>query len=122
MSPGRRNALIFGAVAAGAAAAGLWLGAGGKPDLLDSTPFTDLQGRARKLAEWRGKPVVVNFWATWCAPCREEIPMLAEARNAGAGRFEVVGIAIDNAPKVAEYAANYKISYPVLVAGGRAWT
>src|SRR5688572_2115763 len=119
MAPERRRALVFAAVAVGAGAAGLWLGAkppAGSP--LEHADLTDLEGRARRIAEWRGKVVVVNFWATWCAPCREEIPMLMEVRGErGASGVEIVGIAIDNRPKVVEYAGNIKISYPVLVAG-----
>jgi len=120
MAPERRRALVFAAVAVGAGAAGLWFGARPKPGSpLEQAELTDLEGRARRIAEWRGKVVVVNFWATWCAPCREEIPMLMEVRGArAASGLEIVGIAIDNPAKVAEYVANVKISYPVLIAGG----
>ena len=60
---------------------------------------------------------VINFWATWCAPCREEIPLLVASRQKyGASGVEVVGIAIDNAAKVREFSATFKISYPVLLA------
>ncbi len=120
MSPGRRRALAIGGVGLAAAAAGLWFGLRPRPGSpLEHAEFIDLQGRTRRIAEWRGKVVVVNFWATWCAPCREEIPMLMEVRAArGVGGLEILGIAIDNAAKVAEYAANFRSSYPVLVAGG----
>jgi thiol-disulfide isomerase/thioredoxin len=118
MAPERRRALVFAAVAVGAGAAGLWLGArppAGSP--LEQAELTDLEGRARRIAEWRGRVVVVNFWATWCAPCREEIPMLMEVRGArAASGLEIVGIAVDNPAKVMEYAANIKITYPVLLA------
>jgi thiol-disulfide isomerase/thioredoxin len=67
--------------------------------------------------EWRGKVLVCNFWATWCPPCREEIPLLVSQRDALASKgLEVVGIAVDSAPKVAEFAKTAKISYPILVA------
>jgi len=86
---------------------------------LDATAYPDLAGKPRRIAEWRGKVVAVNFWATWCAPCREEIPLFMEVRRERASQgFEVVGIAIDNADKVAEYARNAAISYPVLIADG----
>jgi thiol-disulfide isomerase/thioredoxin len=61
--------------------------------------------------------VVCNFWATWCAPCREEIPLLVAARQKyGPAGVEVVGIAIDNAAKVRQFSASFHISYPVLLA------
>ncbi|MGQ0512118.1 MAG: TlpA disulfide reductase family protein [Betaproteobacteria bacterium] len=86
---------------------------------LDAMAYPDLAGKPRRIAEWRGKVVAVNFWATWCAPCREEIPMFMEVRRErGPQVFEIVGIAIDSADKVAEYARNVAISYPVLVADG----
>jgi thiol-disulfide isomerase/thioredoxin len=60
---------------------------------------------------------VLNFWATWCAPCREEIPLLVSARQKyGPAGVEIVGIAIDNVAKVGEFAATFRISYPVLLA------
>lgn len=129
MSPGRRRALAYGAAAAAAAGAGIWTGvrllSGGaapEPTIvspLDAMTFPDLAGKPRRIAEWRGKVVAVNFWATWCAPCREEIPLFMEVRRERASQgFEVVGIAIDNAEKVAEYARNAAISYPVLIADG----
>lgn len=129
MSPGRRRALAYGAAAVAAAGAGIWtsvrlLSGSAAPELsfaspLDAAAFPDLAGKPRRIAEWRGKVVAVNFWATWCAPCREEIPLFMQVRRERASQgFEVVGIAIDNEPKVAEYARNVAISYPVLIADG----
>jgi thiol-disulfide isomerase/thioredoxin len=117
MAPGRRKALAFGAVALAAAGAGLWVGNRPQPGPLERAELVDLEGNARRMSEWRGKVVLVNFWATWCAPCLEEIPMLIEVRqNTAPLGLEIVGIAVDNGVKVAEFTAKIKIPYPVLVA------
>lgn len=122
----RRRALAYASVALAAGAAGAVLGplylqqSTGAAGLL-GTVFPDLEGRARRLIDWTGKVAVVNFWATWCEPCREEIPLLIEVsrKYAGAG-VEVVGIALDTVAKITEYAANYRISYSLLVGDARA--
>lgn len=123
MSLRRREALALAGVALLAGAAGFLLGPGmlqrqsGTAATLAGVRFPDLRGVPRDLAEWRGKVVVLNFWATWCAPCREEIPMLMEVRRKYASKsVEVVGIAIDMEAKVAEYVNEMKIDYPILIA------
>ena len=95
----------------------LQLGAGAQEEVLRSARFADLEGKTRQLAEWRGKVLVCNFWATWCAPCREEIPLLVAAREKyGPSKMEILGIAIDNLSNVREFTTLFKISYPVLLA------
>ena len=116
--------MILGGAGLAAAAAGflvgpalLQLGGGREEGALAQAVFKDLDGKPRRLAEWQGRALVCNFWATWCAPCREEIPLLIAARQKyGPLGVEIVGIAIDNAAKVREYAASFNISYPVLLA------
>lgn len=119
----RREALALAGVALAAAGTGFVLG----PHLLNrqsvdtraisAARFKDLDGATRDLSKWHGKVLVLNFWATWCAPCREEIPMLMVARDKYAPLgVEIVGIAIDIASKVAEYVKQMQIAYPVLVA------
>ncbi len=132
MTPGRREALILGAAGLAAAAAGFLLGpillqstpgggagegAGGGDFALRSATLVDIAGQPRKLSEWQGRVLMCNFWATWCAPCREEIPLLmaARAKYASAG-VEIVGIAIDNAAKVRDFSASFRITYPILLA------
>ena len=68
--------------------------------------------------QWRGKVLVVNFWATWCAPCREEIPGFIQFQQRyGARGVQFVGVAIDQKERVAPYAKEMGINYPVLVGG-----
>lgn len=131
MTPGRREALILGTAGIAAAAAGFLIGpvllrstGGGSapaPQSGDRIPrsatMVDLAGKPRQLGEWQGRVLVCNFWATWCAPCREEIPMLmSEREKYGRSDLEIVGIAVDNGAKVAEFAASLKITYPILLA------
>ena len=131
MTPGRREALILGAAGLAAAAAGFLLGpvllqstgggagegTAGANSALRSASFVDLAGRPRRLNEWQGRILVCNFWATWCLPCREEIPLLMAARaKFSPSNVEIVGIAIDNAAKVREFSTSFNISYPILLA------
>lgn len=76
----------------------------------------DMEGRSRAMGEWAGKTLLINFWATWCAPCREEIPLLeaAQAKYASRG-LQVIGVAIDDPAEVAAYQREVHISYPVLL-------
>ena len=126
MAIGRRDALILGSVGAGAAAAGALFGVlalqtqSGAADLL-AARFSDLDGAPRRLLEWQGKALLCNFWATWCAPCREEVPLLVAAkRDLTASSIEIVGIGIDSADKIRQFARNYEINYPLFVADATA--
>ncbi len=74
----------------------------------------DLDGRPRGPGEWDGKVLVVNFWATWCAPCREEIPLLIDLERRRPG-VRVIGIAVDRPDAVRAFAGELGIGYPVLL-------
>ncbi|HHC73093.1 MAG TPA: TlpA family protein disulfide reductase [Thiotrichales bacterium] len=78
--------------------------------------LADLEGTPHRLSEWQGKVVVVNFWATWCPPCRREIPALIQLQEEWGERgVQVVGIAIDQPQLVEEYSDTMGINYPILV-------
>lgn len=82
----------------------------------------DLTGASRRLQEWEGKVLLVNFWATWCAPCREEIPHIQQARARYRGKgFEVIGIALDEPDPVRAFRDALQIQYPLLLATGDAF-
>ncbi|MEX0976863.1 MAG: TlpA disulfide reductase family protein [Woeseia sp.] len=76
----------------------------------------DLQGNPRDLDEWHGKALLVNFWATWCAPCRREIPLLKRTQDShAADNLQVIGIAVDYTEDVVAYAEIADFNYPILV-------
>lgn len=85
---------------------------------LFAATLSDAADKPVAMAAYKGKPLIVNFWARWCAPCREEIPELSKARAKYKARgLEVIGIAIeDNAEPVREFAKAYDIDYPVVLA------
>ncbi|TJZ75517.1 TlpA family protein disulfide reductase [Chitiniphilus eburneus] len=87
---------------------------------LFKTPLHTLDGKRATLAQWRGKPLVVNFWATWCSPCREEIPEFVALQKKYADRVQFVGIAIDDAAAVRAFIKQYKVNYPSLIGEGNA--
>jgi thiol-disulfide isomerase/thioredoxin len=78
----------------------------------------DASGASHALAQWQGKPLVVNFWAPWCAPCVQEMPELDQvATESAAHGINVIGIGIDSPANIAAFATKLKISYPLYVAG-----
>src|SRR5262245_22722504 len=115
------RALLIGAAALAALAAGVYFGR----DSLTTPPaaqanaalaglaLPDASGKEQRLDQWRGKVLVVNFWATWCAPCREEMPEFIKAQSEfGASGLQFVGIAVDQPDKVQQFANEIGLNYP----------
>ena len=87
---------------------------------LFAATLNDLDDKPVALERYKGKPLIVNFWARWCGPCRAEIPELIEIRKAHKGKLEVLGIGIeDKAEAAKDFAKAYEMDYPVFVAGGK---
>jgi peroxiredoxin len=120
----KRWILWAGAAGIGLAAlaAGLYVGLGAErapssAALLGLT-LKDVDGQEQSLAQWKGKVLVVNFWATWCEPCREEMPDFVRAQAASAAKgLQFVGIAIDQPDKIRQFSKELKLNYPSLVGG-----
>lgn len=126
MSISRSRWLLIGAAVL-ALAAGAWFAqsklshsdATGQPaTALLGLTLPDPDGKDESLSQWKGKVLVVNFWATWCAPCREEMPMFTRIqRESGSKGVQFVGIAVDQADKVKQFAAELGLNYPALIGG-----
>lgn len=129
----RRNALIAaGGVLACAAGAmgGYWwvnrgvadkggVASGSNPALaqLFNAQFVGLDGETVAISRWRGKTLLVNFWATWCGPCREEMPDFVRAQTDFGGKgLQIIGLAVDRKEPVVRFAKELSINYPILMA------
>ncbi len=86
------------------------------PEVLPDFELATLEGPPRRLSSYQHDALIVNFWATWCAPCRREIPLLRQLRrDRGAEGVEVVGIAVDFREDVVRYAGEIGLDYPLLI-------
>src|SRR4051812_29151766 len=83
--------------------------------------FKDINGKKVSLSEFKGKVILLDFWATWCVPCKEEIPGFIELQKKyGARGLQVVGVSVDDSMNQAKkYAAEMKMNYPILLAEGK---
>ena len=135
----KKNLLVYGIIAATFAAMGAYVGVEKKQpgpittkiaptDGRAHTPVTalfaesmdDAKGQRQALAQFKGKALVVNFWAPWCAPCVEEMPELDQlAKDNAKNNINIIGIGIDSASNIAQFADKFKISYPLYVSGLR---
>lgn len=85
-------------------------------DQLPAFTLNDMHGQARHSSEWQGKTLLINFWATWCPPCRKEIPLLIQAQKDHADNgLQVIGIALEQADTVIKFAEEIGLNYPSLV-------
>lgn len=125
MTSKKRRLLLLAAVGLLAATAGAVVSLSRSRDARDKIAaaimairLSDLEGQTRWLGQWRGQVLVVNLWATWCAPCREEIPVFVQLQDKYQRRgLQIIGIAIDRPDKVRTFARQFMINYPVLLGG-----
>ncbi|MGB1800368.1 MAG: TlpA family protein disulfide reductase [Gammaproteobacteria bacterium] len=83
---------------------------------LEDFHLFDTDGQQRQISEWQGKTLVLNFWATWCAPCREEIPAFVELQDQyRSDGLQFVGIALQEAEEVRDFLQEFNVNYPSLV-------
>lgn len=93
----------------------------GTTDTLWSAKFKDLDGKEQSFDQYKGKVLIVYFWATWCVPCHKEAPHLAKLYEANKSKnLVVVGVAVDNADKVRKFVADNKLTNPTVYGGNDA--
>lgn len=123
--------LVVGLVGAMIAlAAGVYIGMGARIDKMPEPSISseaiarlfaihlnDSEGNKQDFKQWQGKTLVVNFWATWCPPCREEMPSFSRLQTKyAANGVQFVGIALDTAVNVINFSKQYPTTYPLLIA------
>jgi len=92
-------------------------------DIVPAFSYPDLEGNLRHGSEWQAKIMVLNFWAAWCPPCREETPLFVELQDKYIQQnVRFVGIAIDDKEPVEEFADTYGVNFPILMGDIKAVT
>jgi len=87
-----------------------------KPKYIIQFSLQDLDGKTRNIREWSDRRVLINFWATWCVPCRREMPMLQNLYlNKDTYNIEIIGIAVDENESVKDFIYEYGIEFPILI-------
>jgi len=127
----RQNAFLLIAVIVFSLALGIWFGIQRQSTDRDqrlasssSLSFVDfvlpdVQGKQHRLSQWRGKVMVLNFWATWCSPCLEEIPLFIYFQEKYKDKgLQIIGVAIDSKDNVVKFRRALPINYPVLIDTG----
>ena len=122
-----KKILVFVAIAILSAVFGAYVSVKKQPSIksdsqavesLVKANIPDTQGQTHALSEWRGKVLLVNFWATWCPPCVEEMPELVDLQNSSEIKnLQIIGIGIDSPSNIQQFTKKFQISYPILVAG-----
>ncbi|OWW19039.1 TlpA disulfide reductase family protein [Noviherbaspirillum denitrificans] len=123
----KKNVLIFGGVAILFAVFGIFFAiqrlspapaeSSAVSTFLSQT-MKDANGQEQALGQWKDQVLIVNFWATWCAPCVDEMPELSNLqRELSAQKIQILGIGIDSAANIVDFAKKYSINYPLYVGG-----
>jgi thiol-disulfide isomerase/thioredoxin len=126
-----RRPIVWAGLGVAALAGGYWLGVSQQESKITVNPdndsatiktlfglsFENPNGESIPLAKYRGKPLVLNFWATWCPPCVEEMPELDEWNKTEGNSLSIVGIGIDSPSNVKAFVAKSKLSYDLLISG-----
>ena len=123
----KRSTIVIGLTAGVFALAGAWYGNRRTgPATAESTAVSslfaqtlpDLSNTTQPLAQWRGKPLLINFWATWCTPCVQEMPELSAFQTElGESSLRIVGIGIDSPANIREFAKKVPVTYPLYIGG-----
>lgn len=86
-----------------------------------TSSFPDTEGKQQSLGQWQHKLLIINFWATWCGPCKDEMPIFAKLQKKyGANGLQIIGIAADLQPNVVNFDKKLKVAYPLLPDEARA--